>query len=102
MNRKQSIEEIPAISSSLRWAEVSLPEPISEAEIDSIVFSTLTPGWQKMALVVGLAYERCKQFGLPISDEALAARIQVLVDSNRVEGQGDLRKWRFSEVRLKD
>ena len=41
------------------------------------------------------------RLGLAISDEALAARIQVLTDSGRIEGVGDLRKWRFSEVRLK-
>jgi len=39
---------------------------------------------------------------LPISDEAIAARLQILADSDRIEGFGDLRKWRHSEVRLKD
>jgi hypothetical protein len=57
--------------------------------------------WRKMALVVAMAYGRCKELGLPISDEALAARIQVLVESDRLEAQGDLRRWRHSEVRLK-
>jgi hypothetical protein len=39
---------------------------------------------------------------MPISDEEIAARLQVLADSDRIEGIGDLRKWRHSEVRLKD
>ena len=37
-----------------------------------------------------------------LSDEEIAARLQVLADSDRIEGIGDLRKWRHSEVRLKD
>jgi hypothetical protein len=32
----------------------------------------------------------------------LAARIQVLAKSGRLEDVGDLRKWRHGEVRLKD
>jgi hypothetical protein len=50
---------------------------------------------------VGDAVERCCELALPIHAEALAARIQVLVVSGRLEGQGDLRKWRHSEVRAK-
>jgi hypothetical protein len=30
-----------------------------------------------------------------------AARILALADAGRIESQGDLRKWRHSEVRLK-
>jgi hypothetical protein len=31
----------------------------------------------------------------------LGVRIQALDEANKLESQGDLRKWRFSEVRLK-
>jgi hypothetical protein len=57
---------------------------------------------RKVAMVVGTALGRCRELGLQISDEALAARIQVLAESGRIEDVGDLRKWRFSEVRLRD
>jgi hypothetical protein len=30
------------------------------------------------------------------------ARLRELADNDRIEGVGDLRKWRHSEVRLKD
>lgn len=94
-------EEFPAISSTLRWDQVCLPPSISEKDIDAIVFSVMKPHWQKVAMVVGDALQRCKQRGLPISDEALAARITALEEADRLESQGDLRKWRFGEVRLK-
>jgi len=95
-------EEFPAISSTLRWDQVRLPRSVNEADIDAVILSVVTSRLQKMAMVVGTALQRCKQLGLAISDEALAARIQALAISGRLEGAGDLRKWRFSEVRLKD
>lgn len=95
-------QEFPTISSTLRWDQVRLPPSISEKDIDAIIFLVMKPRWQKVAMVLGHALQRCKQLGLPISDEALAARIQVLDKADQLESQGDLRMWRFSEVRLKD
>ena len=95
-------EEFPAISSTLRWDQVSLPLSVNEADIDFVILSVVKPRFQKMAAIVGDALQRCKQLRLPINGEALAARIQALAESGRLEGAGDLRKWRFSEARLKD
>jgi hypothetical protein len=94
--------EPPHISSTLRWDEVSLPPSVTESSVDGIIFSVLKPRWQKTAMVVILALKRCEELDIPISDEALAARLQVLADSDRIEGVGDLRMWRHSEIRLKD
>jgi hypothetical protein len=94
-------EQVPAITSTLRWSQVRLPPSVSEADIDAVILSVMTPRWQKMAMVVMRALNRCKELALPISAEALAARIQVLAKSDRLEDIGDLRKWRHSEVRLK-
>jgi hypothetical protein len=101
MQRNQS-NEIPTISSELRWDQVRLPPSVSEKDIDAIIFLVMKPRWRKVAAVVGDALGRCRQLGLEISDEALAARLQALAEAGRIEGIGDLRKWRFSEVRLKD
>ena len=95
-------EEIPTISSSLTWDQVRLPPSVTEAVLDGIIFSLLSPRWQKTAMVVALAEKQCEQLALPISDETIAARLQVLSDSDLIEGIGDLRMWRHSEVRLKD
>jgi hypothetical protein len=94
-------EEIPIIS-SLAWDQVRLPPSVTEADFDGIIFSVLKPRWQKTSMVVILAARRCEELALPIGDEEIAARLQVLSDSDRIEGIGDLRKWRHSEVRLKD
>lgn len=94
-------DEIPIIS-ELRWDQVRLPPSVTESDLDGLLFSVLTPRWQKTARVVTLALERCKELDVPIGDEVIAARLQVLSDSDRIEGIGDLRMWRHSEVRLKD
>jgi hypothetical protein len=95
-------EEIPTISSSLTWDQVRMPPSVTEADLDGIIFSLLKPRWQKTAKVVALAMQRCEERALPIGHEEIAARLQVLSDSDRIEGIGDLRYWRHSEVRLKD
>jgi hypothetical protein len=94
-------DEIPEICSTLLWEDVRLPPSITEDDVDGIIFSVLKPQWRKTARIVGLALERCEELGWPIGDEALAARLEVLADTDRIEHQGYLRYWTHSEVRLK-
>jgi hypothetical protein len=94
-------KEEPFINSELRWDQVRLPKSITEADIDAAILSVMKPQWRKVAMIVAKASERCRQLGLAISDDALAARIQVLAETGAIEDIGDLRKWGFSEVRLK-
>jgi hypothetical protein len=69
---------------------------------DEIIFSAMKATWRKTVMMVGLVMDRCKELELPISYEMIAARLKVLADTDRIEGIGDLRMWRNSEVRLKD
>jgi hypothetical protein len=91
--------EIPTISSTLRWEDVTLPPSVSEADIDRIIFAELLPLSRKVAF--GKATSRCAELGLPVSDEMIGARLVALAEAGHIEGLGDLRRWRFSEVQLK-
>jgi hypothetical protein len=51
-------------------------------------------------ILVG-ASKRCKELSWSLELEVVAARIRALADDDRIDHQGDLRMWRFSEVRLK-
>ena len=84
-----------------RWKDIVLPEGVSEADIDATIFSTLRSQWLKTARIIGDALKECERLQLPVSAEMLGVRIQALSEANKLESQGDLRKWRFSEVRLK-
>jgi hypothetical protein len=93
--------EFPTINSSLRWGQVRLPPSASEAQVDQIIFSVVALDWRKMARIIWFAVKQSHELALGVTDEMFAARIQVLVDAGRLESQGDVRKWRHSEVRLK-
>jgi hypothetical protein len=86
----------------LRWKDVTLPKSVSEADLDAIIFSTLTSRRRKAAWVIGTAVTHCEEHGLPVNDEILGARIEALAESGRIEAFGDLRLWGHSEVKLKD
>ena len=94
-------DEPPHISSTLRWKDVSLPDSISEADIDTAIFAALTPRLQKTATVITKAFHHCQERAMAISYEMLGARIVALAKAGRIEGAGDLRMWRHSEVRLR-
>src|SRR5258705_7930272 len=48
------------IDTARRWKDIVLPESVSEADLDSAIFSALSPRWRKTAVVVGDALTRCK------------------------------------------
>jgi Protein of unknown function len=94
-------QEVPEISSLLRWEDVVLPESVSEADLDRIIFSKMGKRLQKTAMIVGRAFMACKRLELPVTSEILGARIEALAASDRIDSEGDLRYWRHSEIRLK-
>jgi hypothetical protein len=88
------------IDTNRRWEEIVLPESVSETDLDTIIFSALTSRLQKTAMVISEALKRCETLALPVDAEVVGVRIQALAEAERLEGEGDLRKWRYSEVRL--
>jgi Protein of unknown function len=75
---------------------------MTEAEFDQVIRSTLSSHWRKVARIVTDVVRKCEATGSSISYEMVAARLQKLSESDVIEGVGDLRMWRYSEVRLKD
>lgn len=102
MDKARPLREETAINSDLRWEDVTLPPSVSEADLDTIIFSVLTPRLEKTAMVIARATKRCDESALPVSAEIIGARIRALAEADRIESAGDLRKWRYSEVRLQD
>ena len=98
---RRLFEETPAISDTLRWEDVVLPDSISEAELDQIIFAEMKSQFRKTAFIIVKAVTRCEALGLPIDADMLGARLEALAEANRIDSAGDLQKWRHSEVRLK-
>jgi hypothetical protein len=75
---------------------------MSESEIDAAVLASAESSWKKVAMVISRAAKRL--YGdLPDGEEkymVIAKRIEALVEIGRLKAQGDITKWRHSEVRL--
>ena len=73
-----------------------------EAQIDDAILAFLatTHGhWRKVAMVIAIT---SKPLGIDGSDGygLIARRVETMVDDGRLEVKGDVKNWRFSEVRL--
>src|SRR5260370_28758239 len=80
------------IDTARRWEDIVLPGSVSETDFDSAIFSALTSRWQKTAVVLTRALERCETLGLPVDLQVLGARLQALAEASRLAGAGDLPK----------
>jgi hypothetical protein len=74
----------------------------TSSEIDAAVLAVALPRWQKVALVISKTSERLGSFPTDGDEQygCYAERIAVLVREGRLVAQGDITKWRYSEVRL--
>jgi hypothetical protein len=98
---KPPSKEKPRIDSKLTWDKVHLPQSVTVMDFDRVILSELSRHWRKTARIVGRASEHYRGLGIDLDPAIAAARLMTMVDSGSIEGAGDLRKWRFSEVRLK-
>ena len=74
---------------------------MSNSQIDEAILSVTVTSWRKVALVIGVAQKTLSN-NLPQGDTGLdliAKRIEALVQDGRLLAQGDIKKWRYSEVR---
>ena len=72
---------------------------LSDNEIDALLLAQADPYWQKVAALAGKVVIGCETWDED-DDERCALRVVALVDAGKLESAGNIRKWRFSEVRL--
>jgi len=89
------------VDSKLTWDKVSLPPSVTLLDFDRVILSELRQHWLKTARIVGHVSEHYAKLGISLDPAIAAARLMKMVETGVVEAAGDLRKWRFSEVRLK-
>ena len=74
---------------------------VSNSQIDEAILSATVTSWRKVALVIAMANKTLTN-NLPGSEAGLdlvAERIEALIQDGRLLAQGDVKKWRNSEVR---
>ena len=94
--------DTPGTDCTLRWEDALLPASLSEADLDRIIFAEMTFQLRKTALVIVKTVTRCEALGLPVDADLIGARLAALAEADRIDSAGNIRKWRYSEVRLKD
>src|SRR5690349_10965289 len=72
----------------------------SIAMIDTALLAEVTANWRKVAMVVARTMEALEGRLTPLPDVYFARRVRYLVESGKLESQGDLSRMRYSEVRL--
>jgi hypothetical protein len=75
--------------------------PLSDLEIDEAILSVTGASWRKVAFVI---IKVADAIGSDLSEgdagyNLVAERIEILVRGGRLLAQGDIKKWRHSEVR---
>jgi hypothetical protein len=71
------------------------------SQIDEVVCSCVGERWTKVAMVIARVADAMGD-DLPSGEkglELIAERIEVLVRDGRLSSQGNIKNWRFSEVR---
>ena len=75
--------------------------PLGELRIDEVILSITEASWRKVAFVIMKVADTLGS-NLPGGDAGynlVAERIESLVRDGRLLAQGDIKKWRHSEVR---
>lgn len=72
---------------------------LNESDIDRVLLSLASAQWRKVAMLIAQTVEALG----PVANEkhdVVAARIRALIDDRALVAQGDISRWRHSEVRL--
>jgi hypothetical protein len=93
-------DELPAWPTEDETALVTSLGPTGLAAIDEAIVAATRSRWMKVAMVVHIAVE---SGGFSIGDALVdlhTRRVIALVEAGTLEAQGNLRRPRFSEIRL--
>jgi hypothetical protein len=77
---------------------------LSGLQIDEVILSVTEASWRKVAFVIIKVADKMGS-GLPEGDAGynlVAKHIEILVRGGRLLAQGDIKKWRHSEVRKRN
>jgi hypothetical protein len=75
---------------------------MNTSRIDEAILAAAQLYWRKVAMIIAKTAET---EGIGVADdeaghEIIASRIEALVEEGRLTAQGNLKRWRHSEVRL--
>ena len=76
---------------------------IESSDLDQLILSFCIDRWRKVARIAGATLQTLEERGVVVDGtvaEQIDARLAHLVGSGQLEAAGNIKRWRFSEVRL--
>jgi Protein of unknown function len=82
-------------------AEPVSPEVSTEADarLDAVILACAEPEWCKVAILIARTTDAARAQAIDAPAQAIAARIYALTADRRLDVQGNVRRWRASDVR---
>jgi hypothetical protein len=81
-------------------SKVNRLRPVDVEKIDQAILASVVPHWRKLARVVTEAMEKVEREFPDVPDLFYSQRAMVLAERGLLESQGNLRRMRYSEVRI--
>jgi len=75
---------------------------IQHQRVDALILSFAQAQWRKVAMIISQVLWECRRLGMNVDEHDVARRICALVEDGRLEAQGNLSRWRHSEVKRPD
>jgi len=72
----------------------------NEQKLDELILSAVTNEWQKTAVLISKVFDNPAFNKEKATAQDVAQRLYILVDSGKLEVDGNMRRWRDSTVRL--
>jgi hypothetical protein len=96
-------KEIPKDDPELTKEQLNLVATLSDAqiqEIDRVILENTKEQWRKVAMVVAITMSSLQNRFVGVPDVFYAQRVANLVNEGVLLSQGNLKRMRFSEVKL--
>lgn len=72
----------------------------TDVQIDALILAVAGTEWQKTAMVISAVFDHPDFNKDAHSAQDVAERLYILVDNGQLDIQGNMRRWRNSEVKL--
>lgn len=97
---EQNEDELDRLLTAEELSKIERLSANEVAKIDEALLANATSQWRKVARIVGTSMTGLDSKLVGIPDIYYSQRVAKLVSDGQLESQGNLRKMRFSEVRL--
>lgn len=72
---------------------------IADPRLDALILASATSEWCKVAMLIARVTDAARAEAIETTAQTIASRIYAMTSDNRLDVQGNVRRWRAAEVR---